>query len=318
MLEQDKYIIIIKEEDLPLKRLDLLIKEKIPELSRSYIKDLFQKKHITSSTPLSLKKIPIIGTEILINIPVPEKSELLAEDIPLEILFEDQYLLFVNKPAGMVVHPAVGNWNGTLVNALLHHCNDLKGIGNVERPGIVHRLDKGTSGIMVVAKEQKTHELLVEIFRNHDIERKYEALTYGKLFPKKDTVTSFIKRDSRNRQKMTSKVNDGKTAITNYLVLKEFFNTSHVELLLETGRTHQIRVHLAQEKRTPILNDHTYGNYKKHLKAIPQLKEILENYEYPFLHAKLLALKHPITGEDLSFEVPPPLIFQKVLEILNN
>ncbi len=307
----------ITEEDRDLKRLDLFLKKHLPDLSRSYIKDLFEKNHITcDSVKINLKKLPPLGSNIIVKIPEPEKSELIAQDIDLEILYEDEFLLFINKPAGMVVHPAPGHWNNTLVNALLFHCDDLKGIGNIERPGIVHRLDKGTSGVMVVAKEQRTHAALVDLFKAHDLSREYIALTYGKLHPKKETIETFIKRDPRNRQKMSSLVKNGKVATTHYQVLKEFDKSSLVSLKLETGRTHQIRVHLSQQKRTPILNDHTYGNPKNHIKSLVGLGDILGDYTHPFLHAKALSLVHPMTGKDLSFESPAPEMFQKVLTFL--
>jgi len=317
MTDQKTFEFEVTEDDLEFKRLDLFLKKSLPDFSRSYIKDLYEKNFISSETiKLNLKKLPPLGTKIAVIIPEPEKSELIPQDLNLEILFEDEYLLFVNKPAGMVVHPAPGHWSGTLVNALLFHCNDLQGIGNVERPGIVHRLDKGTSGVMVVAKEQKTHAALVNLFKDHDLKREYIALTYGKLFPKKETIETFIKRDPRNRQKMSSLVKNGKTAITHYQVLKEFEKSSLVSLVLETGRTHQIRVHLAQQKRTSILNDNTYGNPKNHLKSLSGLREVLGDYPHPFLHAKLLSFIHPITGESLSFETEPPEMFKKVVSFL--
>ncbi len=313
-----KIDLIITKDDLHFSRLDQFIVSKLNEYSRSYIKDLFSKGFIKSSHPMGLKKLPPLGTKIEITIPEIEKSELIAEDIPLEILFEDEFLLFINKPCGLVVHPGAGNWTGTLVNALLHHCKDLKGIGNIERPGIVHRLDKGTSGVMVIAKEQKTHELLSQMFSTHDLTRKYEAIVYGKVHPKAGTIESFISRDPNNRQKMTSKINKGKKAITHFKVLKEFEYASHVECKLETGRTHQIRVHLSQQKRTPIINDKTYSNISKQLKSIPDLKKLINDYEHPFLHAKLLELTHPITKKQMSFETKPPQNFLNVLELLND
>ncbi len=308
---------LITEEDIEFKRLDLFLKKHLPDLSRSYIKDLFEKNHIScDSVKINLKKLPPLGSKIIVKIPEPEKSELIAQDIDLEILYEDEFLLFIDKPSGMVVHPAPGNWNNTLVNALLFHCKDLKGIGNVERPGIVHRLDKGTSGVMVVAKEQKTHAALVNLFKEHDLSREYVALTYGKLHPKKETIETFIKRDPRNRQKMSSLVKNGKSAITHYQVLKEFEKSSLVSLKLETGRTHQIRVHLSQQKRTPILNDHTYGNPKNHIKSLSGIGDILGDYAHPLLHAKSLSLVHPMTGKELVFQSDPPPMFQKVTNFL--
>lgn len=315
----DFEITVTSEDREQFKRLDLFLVHKLPQFSRSTIKRLFEDEEISSETvSLSLNKMPPTGTLIEIEIPPPVPSDLVAENIPLEILFEDQHLLILNKPAGMVVHPAPGHYTGTLVNAVLFHCPDLKGIGAEKRPGIVHRLDMGTSGVMVVAKDQATHEGLVQLFSAHDIERRYEALIAGSPNALSGTLSSTIGRHPTNRLKMAANVKGGKKAITHFQVLKKFEHCTHIELKLETGRTHQIRVHMAQLLNSPVLCDPVYGSGASHLKKLPDsVRQLLENYPHQLLHAKELGFIHPITNEELHFTAPPPEIFQKALEALS-
>lgn len=309
--EQNLEVIVTTSDRDEYKRLDVFLAQKLPQFSRSTIKRLFEDEDITSSqASLSLNKMPPAGTVIEIEVPPPVPSDLIAENIPLEILYEDKHLIIINKPAGLVVHPAPGHYTGTLVNAILYHCPDLKGIGAEKRPGIVHRLDMGTSGVMVVAKDQATHEGLVNLFSVHDIERKYEALIVGSPKDLAGTISTTIGRHPTNRMKMAANVKNGKKAITYYKVLKTFERASHVELQLETGRTHQIRVHMAQMLHTPVMCDPVYGS-----KQLPELvKKQLESYPYQLLHAKELGFVHPITKEMLNFTAPPPLIFQEALK----
>ena len=317
MSEEVLKLIITDEDHNNFKRLDAYLADKCTDISRTNIKKLFEQGKIKSTQKLEIKKLPPIGTEINIIIPEPAQTNLIAENIPLEILYEDEYLMIINKPAGLVVHPAPGNYTGTLVNAILFHCDDLKGIGHEMRPGIVHRLDKGTSGVMVVAKEQTTHTALVELFSSHNIERKYEAICLGTQLPDKDTAKSLIGRNPGNRLKMTSKVTNGKEAITHLKVLEGFKYFSHIELTLETGRTHQIRVHMSELYNSPLLNDHTYGRIKEERRLYStEVKHLLLNYEHPFLHAKILGFKHPKTKQNLFFETAPPDIFITVLNQL--
>lgn len=322
-MDEKKVILefVISSEDLnEFQRLDAYLTAKTSDISRSLIKKLFQKGHINSSDKnikLELKKMPPINSIIIFELPPPEATDLKAQNIPLEILFEDEHLIIINKPSGLVVHPAPGNPDGTLVNAVMYHCPDLKGIGNEKRPGIVHRLDKGTSGIMVVAKTQKCHERLVKLFSTHDIDRYYEAIILGTRIDSKARYESVIGRSPHNRLKMASGVKHGKNAITHMTVLKYFKHFSHVELKLETGRTHQIRVHLGQDQNTPIINDSLYGRLKEEqLNYTAGMKSLLKDYDSPLLHAKVLGFKHPITGEKLYFEHGPPEIFQNILKIL--
>lgn len=318
-MAEDVALLLVEESDLQQhKRLDSFLSAKFPDISRSLVKKLFIDGHVQAEgQKLELKKMPPAGTEIRFKMPVANPVEIPAQDIPLEILFEDEHLLVINKQAGLVVHPAAGNLDGTLVNAVLHHCPDLKGIGNEKRPGIVHRLDKGTSGVMVVAKSQKAHEGLVELFSSHDIDRLYEAVVLGARIPPAQVLESEMGRSPNNRLKMTTKVKKGKRAHTSMKVLKYFDHFSHVELRLETGRTHQIRVHLSELLNCPILNDPLYGRKNEEKQFLnDKMKVLLKDYEHPLLHAKFLGFIHPISGKRLEFETKPPLVFQNVLESL--
>ncbi len=318
--EKDFEIQVSASDREQFKRLDVFLAQKLPQFSRSTIKRLFEDEEISSeTTKLSLNKMPPAGTIIEIEVPPPIPSDLVAKNIPLEILFEDSHLIIINKPAGLVVHPAPGHYTGTLVNAILYHCPDLKGIGAEKRPGIVHRLDMGTSGVMVVAKDQATHEGLVALFSTHDIERKYEALVAGIPNILSGTLQSTIGRHPTNRLKMAANVKNGKNAITHFKVLEKFENIAHVELKLETGRTHQIRVHMSQLTHTPVLCDPVYGATSTSLKKLPEvIRKELEIYPYQLLHAKELGFVHPITNEKLHFVSKPPEIFQKTLAVLQS
>jgi 23S rRNA pseudouridine1911/1915/1917 synthase len=317
--ETFSFIITAEDKD-SFKRLDQFLSKKLPDQSRSYIKMIFEKGYITSENTkkkIELKKFPEIGAQVDVFIPEPAPADAQPENIPIEILFEDDHLIIVNKAAGMVVHPAPGNYTGTLVNAILYHCKGLTGVGDQKRPGIVHRLDKGTSGIMVVAKTQKCHEGLVKLFSTHDIDRLYECIAMGKDIPPGSTLKSTIGRHPQNRLKMAINITNGKNAITHYKVLKQFNKVAHLEMKLETGRTHQIRVHLSQMLNRPILSDPLYSNPKENLQRVgKEVASIIGDYEHPFLHAKLLGFIHPITKEKMTFEIAPPEIFQRVLKKL--
>jgi 23S rRNA pseudouridine1911/1915/1917 synthase len=319
--DEEERIIEIKEEHLErFKRLDQCLANEIQDISRTFLKKLYEKGLVTASdskgnqVKIELKKMPPVGTTIALLIPPPAPIDAIPQDIPIEILYEDEHLIVVNKHAGLVVHPAPGHPDQTLVNAVLFHCPDLAGIGEKKRPGIVHRLDKGTSGVMVVAKSQKAHEGLVLLFSTHTIKRQYCALVAKAGLAVGGTLQSNLGRHPNNRLKMAAKVKQGKRAVTHYKVLQEFHKISLVQLTLETGRTHQIRVHLSQLLHAAVLNDPLYGRPSDHLARVPSsVKELVKEYEHPFLHAKLLGFKHPVTGEDLLLEAPPPPLFQKVL-----
>jgi 23S rRNA pseudouridine1911/1915/1917 synthase len=313
----DNYVLQVNDQDKEIfDRLDHFLTEKLP-FSRSTIKRMFEDENITSEIKLTLNRMPPVGTIIEIEVPPPIPTNLIAENIPLEIIFEDEHLIIINKPAGMVVHPAPGHYSGTLVNAILYHCPDLKGIGSEIRPGIVHRLDMGTSGVMVVAKNQKTHEGLVSLFSIHAIERKYEALVSGIPATHSGTITTTIGRHPTHRQKMAANVKNGKKAVTHYKTIKQFEHAAYVELRLETGRTHQIRVHLSQILHTPIICDPVYSGGNHYFKKIPELmQKKLINYPYQLLHAKELGFVHPITKHELHFKSLPPKIFLEAIDSL--
>jgi 23S rRNA pseudouridine1911/1915/1917 synthase len=314
---------ITTEDRQNYKRLDQFLTDKIPNHSRTFLKNLFLTDNITLSEDspvqdynLELKKMPPVGAIVQVMVPPMLDAEAQPENIPLEILYEDEHLVFVNKPAGLVTHPAPGNYTGTLVNAILYHCKDIKGVGNQKRPGIVHRLDKGTSGVMVVAKTQACHEGLVLLFSSHNLERNYQAIIMGTKFTPHGIIKSTIGRDKNNRLKMKANVTKGKNAITIFKVLETFKNHSHLEFKLETGRTHQIRVHASDILRKPLLGDSLYGCPRDQLLRLgPLYQELIGEYPHPFLHAKSLSLIHPITKEKLHFEVPAPKIFQDVLTL---
>ena len=289
-------------------RLDKLLAQRLPELSRSRIQSLMTEGMVLlDNTIMDNANYRVkSGQSITLTLPPATKADPVPQNITLDIVFEDEHLLVVNKPSGMVVHPAPGNNDGTLVNALLYHCgDDLQGIGSVKRPGIVHRIDKDTSGLMVVAKTEPCHHGLIELFSRHAIKRSYQALVWGIPSPPRGTITGNIGRCPRNRKKMAVVSNGGKTAITHYRVLDTLAHgtVSLVECRLETGRTHQIRIHMTHVG-TPLVGDPVYGNQsksrQKHFSA--EAKIIMESFNRQALHAKTLGFIHPITGENRLFE----------------
>ena len=310
---------VTDEDRAAYRRLDQYLAAKISDLSRTTIKRLYEDDNITTTDgkSLSLSKMPTAGTEIEVEVPPPIETSLKPQNIPLEILFEDQHLIILVKPAGLCVHPAPGHPDGTLVNALLYHVKDLQGIGGETRPGIVHRLDLGTSGVMVAAKNQQTHEALVQLFSKHDIEREYQAIVWGKPTSHQGRIESFIGRMPHQRQKMSCQVRAGKKAITDYKVVESGEGLSHVSCRLYTGRTHQIRVHMAQALQAPVLCDPLYADVGKQLsRSSDSLKKIISGHPHQLLHAKVLGFKHPMTGEELRFEAAAPDIFQSVLKLI--
>ena len=313
--------ILIQSHDIEhYKRLDTFLAHKLPDCSRTFIKHLFLQGLITSDgKKLELKKMPIEGSIVQVSLPEPTSLELVAEDIPLEILYEDEYLIVVNKPAGLTTHPAPGHYTGTLVHAILHHCPSVKSVGHKSRPGIVHRLDKGTGGVLVVAKEQKAYEGLSSLFSSHSIDRQYECLVRGRPLHDQGTLQSSLGRHPFKRQKMAVNVKGGKNAVTHYKILEKLGRCSHLHMTLETGRTHQIRVHLSSLLKTPILNDATYGHPSQDRMLLGDIvAETLGDYKHPLLYAKILSFIHPITERPLFFETNPPEIFHKVTNALKD
>lgn len=314
--DSDEIELEVTPEDISsYKRLDLYLAAKCPHLSRSVIKKIFEAQGITSSIKLELKKMPKAGTALILKVPPPIPSKAIPENIPLSIVFEDEHIIVVNKPAGMVTHPGAGNYTGTLVNAILYHCPKLQESSLNNRPGIAHRLDKGTTGLIVVAKSQKSLEELVTMFAARAIEKTYHTLVMGTNLPNSGTIKSTIGRHPTNRLKMAANVS-GRDAITHYKVLSTFKKMSYLQIKLETGRTHQIRVHLSQILRHPILCDPLYGNPKENLIRLGlKFQELIGEYPFPFLHAKTLSFDHPITREKMYFDVDPPKIFLDTLQL---
>lgn len=253
------------------------------------------------------------GEEITLTLPDPTPSEALPEDIPLDIVYEDEDIIVINKPQGMVVHPAAGNEHGTLVNALLHHCKgSLSGIGGVERPGIVHRIDKDTSGLLVVAKNDAAHLFLSDRLKTHDIRRVYYAITVGGVREECGSVNAPIGRHPTDRKKMAicRHEGEGREAITHYEVLERFSGFTLVKCQLETGRTHQIRVHMASLGH-PLLGDPIYGGNGSRFEANHR-----KYFHGQCLHAGELSLTHPRTGKQMTFHAPLPADFEKILTLL--
>lgn len=298
------------------KRLDVFIAEKETSLSRSQVKRLIETGKVqiegkTAKAGMRLKE----NDAVTVNLPEPQKAEARAEPIPLTVLYEDRHLIVVDKPAGMVVHPAAGNYSGTLVNALLHHCPDLAGIGGVLRPGIVHRLDKDTSGVLVAAKEDITHRALSEQFKRHTPTRRYIGIVFGEI-PDTGQIDATIGRHPVQRKKMSARPRKGKEARTHWKVLRHFRHFDLAEFRLETGRTHQIRVHLSSIGH-PILGDSLYGG-RKRLASIdpPLLRQGLQGLRRQALHAASLGFVHPVTGERLEFSSPLPQDMEEAIALL--
>ena len=307
-------------------RVDVFINKCENSLSRTRIKNLILKKKlkindIVSESPS--KKV-VVGDKIELDIPEPEKASLKPYDYKLDIVFEDNDLLIINKSAGISIHPGAGNYDNTIVNALISYCGtSLSNIGDELRPGIVHRIDKDTSGLIVVAKNNISHENLSKQFNTHTIKRVYLALIWGKLRPQSGKIETLITRSSKNRQMMEVGITKGKKAITNYKTLEVFENDkvptlSLIECELKTGRTHQIRVHMSH-KGNNILGD---KKYKKRFKKFKNIDEELEKsilkLDRQFLHAKMLGFIHPKSGKELEFSSILPHELENILKTLRN
>jgi len=298
------------------KRLDVFISENT-ELSRSLAAKLIESGEVTLGGARATKKQAVYAGDIIeIDLPTPEPCEAKAENIPLDIVYEDGDILVINKPSGMVVHPAAGHQSGTLVNALLYHCGDsLSGIGGVLRPGIVHRIDKDTSGLIVVAKNDFAHVALSQELERHGIVREYHALVRGGFKVNHGTVNMPIGRHPVDRKKMAvhkSTESGAKEAITHYEVIADFGEVSYVKLILETGRTHQIRVHMAHLGHA-LIGDEVYSSNKIRFE-----KEHAPLLDGQILHARALKLTHPRTNEKMHFESDLPENFKRLLQILES
>ncbi|WP_373216938.1 RluA family pseudouridine synthase [Ruminococcus sp. 5_1_39BFAA] len=287
-------------------RIDRYLSEQKAELSRSYLQKLLKEQGITvNGREVKANYKVQAGDEILISLPDLSEPDILPEDIPLDILYEDQDVMVVNKPKGMVVHPSAGHTSGTLVNAILFHCKgNLSGINGVMRPGIVHRIDKDTTGALLICKNDAAHHDLAEQLKEHSIKRRYRAVVWGNLKDDEGTVEGPIGRHPVDRKKMAVNYKNGKDAVTHYTVLERFGNATYVECRLETGRTHQIRVHMTSIGH-PLLGDEVYGSCKNpwHLQG-------------QALHAMVLGFVHPRTEEYMEFTAPLPAYFTDLLEKL--
>ena len=311
MNDASQKIEIIITEEMNGTRLDLVLSAALEEFSRSFIQKLLEGGSVSVNGNICTEKKykAQTGDTVEMDIPKPEKLEVEAEDIPLDIVYEDKDVLVVNKPAGMVVHPAPGNYRGTLVNALMHHCGeDLSSINGVIRPGIVHRIDKDTSGLLMVAKNDRAHSSLSQQLSEHSITRRYRAIVYSNIREDEGTVDQPIGRDPKNRLRNAVTDINSRNAVTHYRVLERFGQFSLIEAQLETGRTHQIRVHMAYLKH-PLLGDELYGPVKSKTGVKLGAKRQM-------LHAGILGFVHPSTGEYMEFESPLPDDFQAVLERL--
>ena len=307
-------------------RVDVFINKKESLISRTRIKNLILKGKLKLNNKITKdpsKKV-FVEDKIVLEIPEPKKASLKPYNFKLDIVYEDMDLMIINKPAGIIMHPGAGNYDNTIVNALMNYCgSNLSNIGDELRPGIVHRIDKDTSGLVVIAKNNETHENLSIQFNKHSIIRVYLLLIWGELRPSVGQISTFITRSSKNRQLMEVSSSKGKRAITNYKTLEVFKNDktptlSLVECRLETGRTHQIRVHMAF-KGNNILGDKKYKKKYKKIKNIDlELDNLISKLDRQYLHAKTLGFIHPKSGKEIEFSSILPQDLEKILKILRN
>lgn len=291
-------------EENTTERLDKYL-SMVSDISRTRLKELCAEGKITVDGKVSKGSLKLVGGETIVcDIPENEEPDLLPEDIPLDILYEDSDIIVINKPKGMVVHPAAGHYTGTLVNALMHHCHDLSGINGVNRPGIVHRIDKDTTGCLVACKNDKAHESIAKQLMDKTCHREYKTIVTGKMNQDSGVIDAPIGRDKKNRQRMAVTETNSKEAVTHFHVLERFHNATYLDCSLETGRTHQIRVHM-QHIHHPVMGDEVYGK-----------KCSLMDTEGQVLHAYRLTLVHPTTGKEMTFEAPLPEYFERLLSML--
>ena len=293
-------------EELKGTRLDKALSDYLDGVSRSYLQKLIKEGYVTVNDRPEKASFKLkVQDRMMVTLPDEEPVDILPEDIPLDILYEDPELLVVNKPKGMVVHPSAGHSSGTLVNALLYHCSgQLSGINGVQRPGIVHRIDKDTTGALVVCKTDLAHQSLAAQLKEHSITRRYRAVVHHNIREDEGTVDAPIGRHPVDRKKMAVNYRNGKRAVTHYRVLERFGDYTYIECRLETGRTHQIRVHMSHIGH-PLLGDEIYGPAKCPFRLQGQC-----------LHAMVLGFLHPVTGEYLEFTAPLPEYFEQLLRKL--
>ncbi len=298
----------IAEEKSAGARIDAYLSDKLLDFTRSRIQKIIEDGGVTVNNKVVSKSYKLsAGDCVAVTLPENVDLEVLPENIDIDIVYEDEDILVVNKPKGMVVHPAAGNLSGTLVNALLFHCKgSLSGINGVNRPGIVHRIDKDTSGLLVIAKNDKAHNGLAELFAEHNITREYHAVVYGNLKQDRGTVDAPIGRHPVLRKQMAITAQNSKRAVTHYEVIERFGEFTYIKCKLETGRTHQIRVHMASLGHA-IVGDEVYGP-----------KKVIKELGGQCLHAKVLGFTHPVTNEQMFFDSLLPQYFEKYLEKLRN
>lgn len=294
-------------EDMEDERIDKCVSMLIDSLSRSYIQKIIKSGQVyVNGAPVKASYAVKTDDEVFFDLPPSQEPDIEPENIPIEVLYEDDDVIVVNKPKGMVVHPAAGHYSGTLVNALMYHCGDsLSGINGVMRPGIVHRIDMDTTGSIIVCKNDKAHESIAFQLKEHSINRRYHAICHGVLKEDEGTIHKPIGRHPNDRKKMAVNEKNGKDAITHYKVLKRFKDYTYIECRLETGRTHQIRVHMASIGH-PLLGDEVYATGRKSPFKL----------QGQTLHAKILGFIHPSTGEYVEADAPLPEYFKHLLSIL--
>lgn len=300
---KQEYIVPEKSSGL---RIDKFLTESCPNYTRSFLQKLLKSELVeVNGKPVKSSYKTAAGDTVTFEVPEAVEAEITAQEMPLDILYEDEDVILINKPKGMVVHPAAGHYEGTLVNGLMHHCREqLSGINGVMRPGIVHRIDMDTTGVLIVCKNDLAHNSIAEQLKVHSITRKYYAVVFGSLKDDEGTIHAPIGRHPNDRKKMSINSKNGKDAVTHYKVLERFHGYTLVECRLETGRTHQIRVHMASIGH-PLLGDQVYGPAKQPFRLQGQT-----------LHAGVLGFLHPRTGEYMEFSAPLPKYFEELLEKL--
>ena len=300
---KQEYIVPEKSSGL---RIDKFLTESCPDYTRSFLQKLLKSELVeVNGKPVKSSYKTAAGDTVTFEVPEAVEAEITAQEMPLDILYEDEDVILINKPKGMVVHPAAGHYEGTLVNGLMHHCREqLSGINGVMRPGIVHRIDMDTTGVLIVCKNDLAHNSIAEQLKVHSITRKYYAVVFGSLKDDEGTIHAPIGRHPNDRKKMSINSKNGKDAVTHYKVLERFHGYTLVECRLETGRTHQIRVHMASIGH-PLLGDQVYGPAKQPFRLQGQT-----------LHAGVLGFLHPRTGEYMEFSAPLPQYFEELLEKL--
>lgn len=301
-MEELRFQITEETED---ERIDKCMSLLVENLSRSFIQKLIKEGNVlVNGKPVKGSYRVKCDDEVVFSVPESVEPDIEPENIPLDILYEDADLIVVNKPKGMVVHPAAGHYTGTLVNALMYHCgNELSGINGVLRPGIVHRIDRDTTGSVIACKNDKAHRCIAEQLKEHSINRRYRAICFGELEQEEGTIDQPIGRHPNDRKKMAVNHQNGKRAVTHYRVLQRFQGYTYIECVLETGRTHQIRVHMASIGH-PLLGDELYGNPKN---------LAMKGLQGQTLHAMIIGFVHPSTHEYMEFEAPLPEYFQNLL-----